>query len=87
MQITDLTSTLLVLSILIITGCVIYVSYYLGKALRSVTELVDNLEESAEDLKLIKNQLKIKVVTTFVAVLAGLLGKFFKRKGGEVSGR
>lgn len=87
MQITDLASTLTVVSILVITGCVIYVSYYLVKALKSAIKLMDEVEEGAENLKLIRNQLKIKALTTFVAVLAGLLGKIFKRRGGEVSGR
>lgn len=77
----DFLNTILVLALLTITGSAVFVSFYLVKALRSLTKLVDNLENTAEDIKLIKNQLKVKVLTTFIAVLAGLLGRFFKKRG------
>lgn len=77
----DWLNTILVLALLTITGSVVFVCFYLVKALKSFTKLVDNLEDTAEDVKLIKNQLKVKVLTTFIAVLAGLLGRFLKKRG------
>ena len=77
----ELLNTILVLALLIITGSVVYVSFYLIKALRSFTKLVDNLEETAEDIKLIRNQLKVKALTTLVAVLAGRYRRIFNKRG------
>ena len=77
----EMLNTILILALLTITGSVVFVSFYLAKALKSFTKLVDNLEDTAEDIKLLKNQLKVKVLTTFIAVLAGLFGRFLKKRG------
>lgn len=81
MESKDIFNISLTIAILLMAGCALYVSFYLVKALKSVTRLVDNLEDTAEDIKLLRNQFKVKALTTLIAVTTGLLSRFLKKRG------
>lgn len=62
----DLMNTLLILGFLVITACIVYVSYYLVQTLKSITNLVNSLG-------------KVKVLAAIPALLIALASKIIKR--------
>lgn len=66
----------LVATLLIITICVVFVTYYLVKALKSVTTLADAATETTQDLK---NKLQMKALVTIPALIVALAGKILRR--------
>lgn len=78
----DILNIVVILAVLTITICIALVAFYLVKVLRSVTKLTDDLKATAEDIKQIKDQLKVKFLATFIAIIAGLFGRFIKKRGG-----
>lgn len=71
----------LAIGFIIIVGCIVYLTYYLSKALKSVTELSDNIKSGAEDIKMLKDTFKIKALTTLAAVVTALIGRLLKKRG------
>lgn len=69
----------LTIAIIVITICVGFVSFYLVRALKSFTNLAENIDETASD---IRSKLQLKFLTAIPALVLGLISKF-KRKGGE----
>lgn len=58
---------------------VIFISlaaYRLAQALESLKLLIDNVEDTAKDINIIKNKIKLGALTTVTA----LLGTFLKRR-------
>lgn len=62
----DVLNILLTLGVLIITVCVVYITYYLVQALRSVTNLANSLG-------------KVKVLAAIPALLIALASKIIKK--------
>lgn len=60
-------------------ACVVYVSFYLVQALKSITNLSDDLGEIALN---IKNKVALKVLAAIPALLVSLVGKVIKKKRG-----
>lgn len=79
MEIRDLASLSLVLGILIITSCVVYISYFLVRTLKSITHLADDLDEAAQN---IKNKTQLKALVAIPALLATLVSKVIKIRRG-----
>lgn len=75
----DTLNIFFILAILVITSCVIYVSYYLVQALKSITNLSDDIDEIALN---IKNKVAIKVLAAIPALLVSLVSKVIKKKRG-----
>lgn len=67
------------MAVLVITACVVYVSFYLVQALKSVTNLSDDIDEIALN---IKNKVALKALTAIPALLVSLVGKVIKKKRG-----
>lgn len=75
----DLLNTFLIIGFVVIVTCVVFLTYYSIQALKSITQLSDDLGESAQNLK---NKLQLKALAAIPAVLVALVGKLLKRGRG-----
>ena len=62
----DILNILLTLGVLIITACVVYITYYLVRALKSITNLANSLG-------------RVKVLAAIPALLIALASKILKK--------
>lgn len=76
----DILNIVLIIGILITSGCLIYITIHLVRTLKAITSLAGNLEETAKDLGQLRGSLKMKALATVPALLAAILGKFVKRR-------
>lgn len=74
----EILNTLLIIGLVIITSCVLYITYYFVRALKTIINLTDNLEEAAQN---IRGRLGIKALAYVPAVLIALISRFFKKRG------
>ncbi len=72
----DLLSTVLFVAILIMLGCILFITFFLVKALRSVIGLIDNLEETTRG---IKDKVQLRVLAAIPAILIALASKILKK--------
>lgn len=72
----DFLNIILGIGFLVITACIVYVSYYFVQALKSITNLSDSLENTTQD---IKSKLQMKVLTAIPALIVALIGRILKK--------
>ena len=75
----DFLNIILAIGFLVITACTVYVSYYLVKALKSITSLSDSLEDATQG---IKDKIQLKALAAIPALLVAIAGKIIKKKRG-----
>lgn len=75
----DFLNIFLIAGLIIITVCIVYTSYYFVQALKSITVLTEDLEETTRD---IKDKLQMKVLTAIPALLVALAARIIKKKRG-----
>ncbi len=75
----DFLNIILAVGLLVIAVCTVYISYYLVKALKSVTNLSDSLEDTAQG---IKDKIQLKALAAIPALLVAIAGKIIKKKRG-----
>lgn len=75
----DLLNIFLIAGLIVIVTCFVFLTYYFVQALKSITQLSDDLGESAQSLK---NKLQLKALAAIPAVLVALVGKLLKRGRG-----
>lgn len=75
----EILNTLLVLGFLVITACVVFVTYYFIQALKSITQLADDLNETTQS---IKDKVQMKALAAIPALLVTLVSKVIRRKRG-----
>lgn len=68
---------ILVVGFLIITFCIIFVTYFLIKALKSITDLADSLQNTTQ---IFREKIQMNILRLIPAVLVGLIGRFFKKR-------
>jgi len=68
---------ILAFGFIILVGFVSYTAYRLAEALKSLKVLIDNLEDTARDLNIVKNKIKLGALTSLVT----LLRMFLKKRG------
>lgn len=73
----ELLNIILAIGFLVVVGCILYVTYYLVRALKSVINLTDSLEETTEN---IKNRLGMKVLTLVPGIILALVSRIFKKR-------
>jgi len=61
---------------IILVGFFSYACYSLAKALESLRALIDNIEDTAKDINIVKNKIKLGALTT----VGTLLGMFLKKR-------
>lgn len=69
-------NTLLVIGFLIITICVVFVTYFFVKALKSIINLTESLEETTEN---IRGKLQMRFLAVIPAILVALVSKLIKK--------
>lgn len=82
MNTADFLNIVLALGFIVIISCVAFVSFYLVQVLKSVKDLADNLSDTTKDVLIIKNKIKMGVLTTVSAILTTLITGVIKRKRG-----
>lgn len=75
----DTLNIFIILSIFIVTTCIVFVTYYFIQALKSMAQLTDDLDEVAQSLK---NKVQMKALAAIPALLVALAGKVIRRKRG-----
>ena len=75
----DVVSIFLIILLVIVTVCIAFVSYFFVQALKSITRMADNIEETTED---IKRKLQMKALAAIPAILVSLVSQVIKRKRG-----
>ncbi len=73
----EVLNTLFVIGFLIVTVCIVFVTYFLVKALKSIINLTKSLEETTEN---IKGKLQLKVLSFLPALLIAFLSRIIKRR-------
>lgn len=68
--------TLLIIALIIVTSCVVLITYYMIQALKSVTVLAENLIETTEGLT---NKVGLKALAAIPPILVALVGKIIRR--------
>lgn len=77
----DVLNIVLTIGFIVIVTCVAFFTFFFIQALRSITKLSDNLEDTASDINFLKNKIKFKALTAFSAILAAFLGRLLKKRG------
>ena len=75
----DFLNLVLAIAIIVLTSCIIYATYYFVQALKSMTQLTDDLDQTAQSLK---NKVQMKALAAIPALLIALASKVIKRKRG-----
>jgi len=75
----DTLNIFLLIALLIITGCIVYTTYYFVQALKSIANLTDNLEDATES---IKNRLQMKALKAIPGLLVSLIAQVIKKRRG-----
>lgn len=72
----DALNIFLIIALVIVVACVVYVSFYLVSALKSITNLTDDTDEVVEGLK---SKVQMKALLAIPAILISLAGKLIKK--------
>lgn len=73
----DALNFLLILGFLIITVCIVLVTFFLVKALKSIARLADALGNASENFR---NSLQIKALSSIPAIILALISKLLRRR-------
>lgn len=79
MNLQDLLNIFLILGIISISICVVFVTYYFIQALKSVTNLADELSEVAIN---IKDKVSLKVLQAVPKLIVSLVSNIIKKRRG-----
>ena len=84
MSTADFLNMVLAFGFIVIILCIAFTSFFLVQALKAITNLVDNLDDTTKDVQIIKNKIKMGLLTGLSTLLATFAtGVIRKRKGGE----
>lgn len=72
----DILNTILIIGLIVTVTCIAFVSYFLVKALKSITDLTDSLQATTQS---IKDKIQMKLLTAIPALIMGLISKILKR--------
>ena len=75
----DILNLVLAIFLLVITTCTVLLTYYLIQALKAISALADNLEDTTQS---IKDKIQMKALSAIPALLVTLASKIIKRKRG-----
>ena len=76
MNIQEVVSLILASAVFVISVCIVFISYFLIKALKSITLLSDSLQNTTED---IREKIQNNILRLVPALVIGLIGKLIKR--------
>lgn len=67
-----------VIGFLTLAVCVVFITYYLIKALKSIAALADSLQDTTQE---IRSKLQLKFLAAIPAIMLTLASKIFKKRG------
>lgn len=73
----NILNVFLIILLAIASVSIAYIAYYFVKALKSITNFSDNLNEATEKLK---DRVQLKVLTAIPALLVALVGKIIRKR-------
>jgi|Napbiome12C3dose_1001474.scaffolds.fasta_scaffold00001_321 hypothetical protein len=76
MSLQEIINILLVVGLLVISACVVIITFFLIKALKAVIRLADSLQDTSQS---IKEKIQMRFLATLPAIVLGILGKIIKR--------
>lgn len=75
----DLMNIFLIVGFIVITFCIVAITYFVIQALRAFTKLAEDINDTTQN---IKNKLKFKALAALPAVLIGLVANAIKKRRG-----
>ncbi len=72
----DILNTFLILAIIIVTGCVVFMTYFFIQASKSVLNLADHLIDTTNGFR---DKVGLKVLAAIPAILVSLIGRIIKK--------
>lgn len=80
MTASDIIGLILAIGFIIIAVCVVFVTVYFIKALKSITSLADSLQNTTENIReKIQNRFLSSIPAIFITLISGFIGRFLKR--------
>lgn len=79
MESQDILNVFLILGFLIITACFVFATFYFVQALKSITNLADDLDGVTQS---IKDKVALKTLAAIPALLIALVSKVIKKRRG-----
>lgn len=76
----DFLNMVLATSIIVIAVSWIVIALFVIKALKAATRLINKAEEKTEEIKLLQNQFKTKLLTSLIAIGANLIARLIKKR-------
>ncbi|MCR4305601.1 MAG: hypothetical protein NUV73_00780 [Candidatus Daviesbacteria bacterium] len=76
MSIQEVINILLVIGLLIISACIVTITFFLIKALKAITNLADSLQDTSQS---IREKIQMRFLAALPAIVLGMLGKILKR--------
>lgn len=78
MNLQDILNIVLILGLLILSACVVFVTYFFIQALRSITDLSDELSEVAQN---VKDKVGLKVLQAVPKLFMSIISNLIKKRG------
>ena len=75
----DLLNLSLALGIIVITICVVFITFFFVQALKSVSNMTENISDITQN---IKEKMQMKALAAIPAILVSLASKIIRRKRG-----
>lgn len=80
MSIQDIIGLILATGFIVIAACVVFVTVYLIKALKSITSLADSLQNTTEDIReKIQNRFLSAIPAIFISLASKFIGRILNR--------
>ncbi|MBI2599913.1 hypothetical protein HYW43_03270 [Candidatus Daviesbacteria bacterium] len=77
MSLKDILDVSLVTGIVIVSICIVYITFYLIRVLKSITDLTNTLTDTTLD---VKEKLQKNVLTAIPGLIMGLIGTLIKKR-------
>lgn len=77
MNIQDALAIFLIIFLVITTFCIVLLTFFLVQALKAITQLSDNIEDAANNLK---SKFQLKAFATIPALLVSLASKVIRKR-------
>lgn len=75
----DLLNIILVIGFLVIVSCIVFITYSLVQALRSISKMADSLDQTAQNFR---EKVQLKALSALPPLLLALVSRIFKRGRG-----
>lgn len=74
----DLLNIFLIIGFIIITICIVALTFYFIQALKSIQILAENLKDTTQS---VKEKLQLRALAAIPALLLGIIGRFLRKRG------